>query len=201
MRLRYYFLSVVLVYAGSDLSSAHATTLDFEDLSTVSTPYSVVPDPYNGFTFGGWFFGVDTIYTAGSGAIDLYTDYANPSDPSAYVITNTNNQITSATAFVFDGATFSGYSGVTFQLWLGGNVVHTSASLPDASGTDPYAPTFLASGYSGQVDQVVVTGVQGYYSMDDFTYHAAAAVPEPTSDVLLLGGLAALVGVTRRRRK
>ena len=72
--------------------------------------------PYKGFTFGGWFFGVDALYTPGSGAIDLYTDYANPSDPLAYVITNTNNQIMSATAFVFEGAAFSGYSGVTFQL-------------------------------------------------------------------------------------
>lgn len=95
---------------------AGANTLDFEDLSTVSTPYSVVPYPYKGFTFGGWFFGVDALYTPGSGAIDLYTDYANPSDPLAYVITNTNNQIMSATAFVFEGAAFSGYSGVTFQL-------------------------------------------------------------------------------------
>jgi hypothetical protein len=178
-----------------------ATTLDFEDLNPGPASFDVVPAPYNGFTFGGWFFGVDTIYTAGSGVIDLYTDYANPNDPSAYVITNTNNQIYSTTPFIFDGATFSGYSGVTFQLWLGGQVVHTSGSLPDALGVDPYLPTFLASGYAGQVDQVVVTGVQGYYSMDDFTYHATATVPEPASYPMVLSGLAVVFLVAKRRRK
>ena len=32
--------------------------------------------------------------------------------------------------------------------------------MPDAAGSDPYLPTFLASGYAGPVEQVVVTDVQ-----------------------------------------
>jgi hypothetical protein len=181
------------------LGAAQATTLNFDELSTPAA-YDVMPSPYSGFSFTGWYFGVDTVYTPASGTIDLFTDYANPNDPGAYVIINTNNQITSATPVIFDGAAFSGYSGVTFELWHGATLVHTSTSLPDAPGADPYLPTFLASGYSGQVDKVVVSGVQGYYSMDDFTFHQPTLpIPEPDTGALLLAGLGVLVAVGRRR--
>lgn len=94
---------------------------------------------------------------------------------------------------------FSGDSGVTFELYLAGNLVHTSATLPDSSGTF-YAPTLLASGYTGQVDTVRVRAVQGYYSMDDFAYHAAAVVPEPESYALLMAGLGFLAFAAKRRK-
>ena len=100
-----------------------------------------------------WFYSPDTVYTPASGAIDLFTDYADPNDPGAYVITN-NNAITRATDFYFDGAWFSGYSGVTFELWNDGNFLGAFGSLADAAGPDPYGPTFLASGYSGVQDDL-----------------------------------------------
>lgn len=186
-------------FAAAGASGIQAATLDFEDLSGVSTPFSAMPDPYNGLTFTGWFFGIDTVYTPASGSIDLFTDYADPQNPLNYVITN-NNAISSATPFIFDGAMFSGDSGVTFELYLAGNLVHTSATLPDSSGTF-YAPTLLASGYTGQVDTVKVRAVQGYYSMDDFAYHAAAVVPEPESYALLMAGLGLLAFVAKRRKQ
>lgn len=142
---------------------------------------------------------MDTFYTPASGVIDLFTDYADPNDPGAYVITNTNNQVTSASPFVFDGASFSGYSGVTFELWFGGSVVHTSTSIADSAGPDPYSPTFLASGYAGEIDKLVVSGVQGYYAMNDFTFHrTATAVSEPNSILLALMALG-IMGVSYRR--
>lgn len=184
------------------VSSVQASTvLTFEDLDSSPAAYDVVPTPYQELTFTGWYFGVDTLYKPASGLIDLFTDYADPANPFDYIITNSNNRITSATPFIFDGAWFSGYSGVTFELWNGGTLVATSASLPDAPGVDPYDPVFLASGYAGEVDTVVVSGVQGYYSMDDFTFHQAStnAVPEPASAALALLGIG-MAGWMRRRQ-
>lgn len=177
---------------------AQAATLTFEDLDPSPASFDVMPSPYSGFSFSGWFFGPDTLYTPASGVIDLFTDYADPNDPGAYVITN-NNAITAATPFIFDGATFSGYSGVTFDLYLGGNRVHTSATLPDAAGPDAYLPTLFSSGYGQAVDTVKVSGVQGYYAMDDFSYREVAVVPEPGAYALMLVGLAAVGAALRRR--
>lgn len=197
---RFSALFVVLAWAFAPLAQA-TTVLTFEDLDSSPAAYDVVPTPYQGLTFTGWYFGVDTLYKPASGLIDLFTDYADPTNPFDYVITNSNNRITSATPFIFDGAWFSGYSGVTFELWNSGTLVATSASLPDAPGVDPYDPVFLASGYAGEVDTVVVSGVQGYYSMDDFTFHRAStnAVPEPASAALALLGIG-MAGWMRRRQ-
>ena len=92
-------------------------------------------------------------------------------------------------------------SPLTFELWHGSSLVHTSASLADSPDANPYQPTFLSSGYGGQVDKVVVSGVQGYFSMDDFSFHRAAAntVPEaPTYALALLAFGAA--SFARKRR-
>lgn len=186
-----YSLAACLAMA---VAGAQATLLTFEDLNPAPAQYDVMPAPYNGLTFSGWFFGPDSVYTPASGAIDLFTDYANPDDPGDLTITNSNNVVTSSTPFILAGAWFSGYSGVTFELWLSGSLVHTSATLPDAPGVEPYLPTFLDSGYAGFVDKVVVSGVQGYYAMDDFTFRFAdTAVPAPTTFALALLGVGLLV--------
>lgn len=198
--LRFPALFVALAWAFGPVAHA-STVLTFENLDSSPAAYDVVPTPYQGLIFTGWYFGVDTLYKPASGLIDLFTDYADPANPFDYVITNSNNRITSATPFIFDGAWFSGYSGVTFELWKGSSLVATSASLPDAPGVDPYDPVFLASGYAGEVDTVVVSGVQGYYAMDDFTFHRAStnAVPEPASAALAILGVG-MAGWMRRRQ-
>lgn len=181
------------------ISSVSASTLTFEDLNPSPASYDVMPS-YNSFTFSNWFYSPDTVYTPASGAIDLFTDYADPNDPGAYVITN-NNAITRATDFYFDGAWFSGYSGVTFELWNDGNFLGAFGSLADAAGPDPYGPTFLASGYAGLVDKVVVSGVQGYYAMDDFTFrlpNTGGTIPEPASLGLALLALGLTAAQARK---
>lgn len=178
---------------------AAAEQLTFEDLDPSPASFDVMPSPYSGFTFTNWFYGPDTVYAPASGVIDLFTDYADPNDPGAYVITN-NNAITATNDFIFDGASFSGYSGVTIELWLDGVFLGSFGALPDAAGVDPYGPTFLASGYAGLVDQVVVSGVQGYFSMDDFTFHRdTGTVPEPSTALLGLLALGGLARVSRRK--
>lgn len=195
------FLLCALTLSGT----SNAAVLTFDDLNPAPASYDAMP-VYNGFTFSNWFYGPDTLYTPASGTIDLFTDYADPNDPGAYVITN-SNAITNSADFYFDGAWFSGYSGVTFELWNDGNYLGAFGSLPDASGADAYGPTFLPSGYSGLVDKVVVSGVQGYYAMDDFTYHpqdTGNRVPEPASlglTLVALGVTAALARKNSPKRK
>jgi PEP-CTERM motif len=182
------------------VNHAESAVITFEDLNPSTSSFDSMPSPYKGFTFTNWFYGPDLLYRPASGVIDLFTDYADPNNPDARVITD-NNAITATSPFIFDGATFSGYSGVTFQLYLGGNLVHTSMTLADAVGPDAYLPTVLSSGYGLAVDTVKVSGVQGYYSMDDFSYHAVtvAAIPEPGTYALMFAGLLA-VGIAGRRR-
>lgn len=197
------FLYTAALLGAFAASPANSTILTFEDLNPAPALYDLMPATYKGLQFSGWYFGPDTFYTPGSGVIDLFTDYADPADPGAFVITDSNNTITSATPFVFDGANISGYSGVTFKLFLSGSLVATSATLPDAPDTTPYGPTFLASGYGGLVDKVVVRGVQGYYAVDDFTFQPSTDMPEPGSLAIASLGLSLMIFVPRlgRRRK
>lgn len=194
------FFSLTIVAIGAFQGTpalAQSTTLTFEDLDPSPASYDVMPSPYQGFTFSGWFYGPDTVYTPASGIIDLFTDYYQ-GDPSALVVTNLN-EVSRATPFVFEGASFSGFSGVQFELYLGGSLVATSATLPDAGAT-AYGPTWLPSGYGGAVDSVKVAGVQGYFAMDDFTYQEVSAIPEPASYAMLIGGLLVVAGLTKRHR-
>lgn len=76
--------------AMSLLSVARATTLTFEDRDPSPASFDAMRSPYSGFTFTGWYFGQDTVYSASSGSIDLFTDYTDPQNPLDYVVTNNN---------------------------------------------------------------------------------------------------------------
>ena len=124
----------------------------------------------------------------------------NPSSGSArlYAVSGNANAASASFQFLspkqFLGAWFSGNAGsVQFDMSYLGSSVWTSALLGPQS-----TPMFLASGYSGAVDQVTVNGSNVQWVMDDVTYDNV--VPEPTSLALVGAGLLALGFVARRRR-
>ena len=180
-------ISLLLAVAGASfLPSASATVLTFDDLGADG----VVPMNYGGLDWSAssWFaFGApQQPYTAHSG------DYRVAADFEA---ADSSTTISFGTPASFQGAWFAGLQGatVTFQLYLAGALVATSATLDPGE-----TPQFLASGYSGLVDKLVVASPsQGSYVMDDFSF--TAAVPEPQTYALLLAGLCALSIAARRR--
>ena len=121
--------------------------------------------------------------------------------PSPASITSGFGDPDSATAIglgagrTFQGAWFAGYEdvGVTFELYEHGRLVATSATLATSA-----TPTWLASGYGGLVDEVIVSSAaQGGFVLDDLTF--TTLVPEPGTTALMACGLLALVVVARRR--
>jgi hypothetical protein len=168
-----------------------AQVLTFDDIGTGGA----VPANYGGLDWsaGGWsYFGEPQApYTPHSGSYRAFIGFAAPDAVTT---------IRFPTPHPFQGAWFSGYdvSDVSFRLFLGGSLIATSASLAPSE-----TPTFLASGYSGLVDAVVlVAGGQNFFVMDDFTLGAARPVPEPRTYALMLAGLAVIgLFVAARRRK
>jgi len=170
----------------ASLPSAMATVLTFDDLDD-----GLVPVNYGGLDWSaaGWtvFSTPAAPYTASSGNGRVTNDF---------MANDASSTIRFANASVFEGAYFSGLGGavLSFQLMLNGQTIFTSASL-DPSAT----PTFLASGYAGLVDTVVVTSANhGEFVMDDFKF--TQPVPEPETYALLLPGLLLVGGMVRRRK-
>ena len=164
---------------------ASATVLNFDDLAE-----GAVPAGYGGLDWsaGDWsaFSDEGAPFTPHSGSMSISSGFLDPDSATAIGL---------GSGMTFQGAWFAGYEdvSVTFQLYDHGKSVGTSTTL-----TTSATPTWLASGYGGEVDEVIVSSdSQDGFVMDDFTF--SPAVPEPASTALMACGLLALVVVARRR--
>lgn len=186
--------------------AASAEVLNFDDL-TGTVGFTT---PYHGFTFtynqgprtapcdyclGSWYWSDDNIdkdyYKTPS--TSLSTDFQDDTFTPVY---GDSQAILAAAPVIFDGAWFTALDDaidITFKLYRSGALVGTSTMQLDYA--DP--STYLASGYTGLVDKIVVEGYQGYFAMDDFTFQA---VPEPSTYALILAALGGM-GLVARRRK
>ncbi len=113
----------------------------------------------------------------------------------------TTMPISRGTPFIFDGAWFSGYETLGFDLYDGATLVF--ASTPVAL---TVASAFVPSGYSGAITSIVIVEPQkfslGDFVLDDLTYRdlSVSAVPEPGSLALIIAGAVFMLVVVRRRR-
>ncbi|MFT3721370.1 MYXO-CTERM sorting domain-containing protein [Pseudorhodoferax sp.] len=170
---------------------APAAVLSFDDL-VGPDGYDTVPAGYGGLDWSGSGWSVFTADQApftphsGEGRVTM----AWGSDDAATTI-----RFLAPT--VFDGAWFAGYEEATvrFDLYLAGQRVASSATLALSD-----TPAFLAAGWDGAIDAVVVSSPwQAFYVMDDFSFASAAHVPEPAMPALVLAGLGLAWRSTRRR--
>ncbi len=171
------------------LPMASATVLNFDTLKGGPT---AMPASFGGLDWFGWeYYSTDQgnqPYAPFSGETRLLTNLGD------------GNEISSANAFTFQGAAFTGYATeqLSYQLKLGGAVVHTSDAFQVGT-----VPTFVASGYDGAVDQVVVlNNAKQRFVMDNLTFNEvplASPVPELATWPLMGIGLAMLLALRRRR--
>ena len=190
-------LMTATVIAGA--APAGATVLSFDDLPAATAAFLA---NYNGFTFGtnnaqttAWLHSSEasTFYVPSSGSVYAVTD----AQKSSGDIFEDSQPISRATPFIFDGASFSGINQVRYTLYNGSTQVYLS---PDSPELPRGSSIFIPSGYGGLITSVVISGRQGFFAVDDFTF--TSPVPEPATFGMFALGILGICGywLARRRR-
>lgn len=180
----------------SGAAQAAQTVVTFEDINTVSTSSPLyatgdVADGYNGIS--GWsnigqaWEYLDTSFNAGQiGSKFFYGSSGSLSFDSSPV--------------VFEGTYFQSFARDTentlaaIELYYQGVLVHSIS--------DPLAPVgmvWVASGYSGLVDEIYIRGGGEGFNIDNLAF-STVAVPEPGMYAMFLVGIG-LIGVMKRRQR
>jgi len=187
-------VSICLFAVGEQASQTVATFEDINTVSTISPLYATgdVADGYNGIS--GW----DNIGQA--------WEYLDASFNVGQIGSRFFNGWSSGSLsfdsgpVVFEGTYYQSFARDTentlasIELYYQGVLVHSIS--------DPLAPAgmvWIASGYSGLVDEIYIRGGGEGFNIDNLTY-SSAAVPEPGTYAMFLAGLS-LIGLLKRRQR
>jgi hypothetical protein len=174
-------------------ASAAKVLVDFETLSGSG----VLQDGYGGVRWNNDFSYADEVpplYNATSGLKVAFNNYVK-SVPGTRADVSFNFEA----PVMFEGAWFSGrQSELEFQFLKGGQLLATSTLGINENPTQLVGPNI-------GIDQVVISGISGFWVMDDLAFDTqlASAVPEPASWAMMISGFG-MIGVamrSARRRK
>ncbi len=154
---------------------------------TTSMFDSLFANPYGG---GGWSSGYDTVLTSGS-----YVAFRQGGSGAATI------SLSGGGTWDFTGAFWASAWDNTDLLTLNG---YNGANLLYTTSNTVYrqSKTWIQSDFTG-ITQLSITGLSNQTAFDDFVYNESdiAPVPEPSTVLLFVTGLAGLVGINRRKKK
>jgi len=197
------FAAAALALSGGVASAA---TLTFDDVDLGGAGYAALSPAYAGFTWTNWAIINGPVYGE-SGYANGVVSGDQVACGCAGDFSQTVNTISSATAFTFVSGYFTSAwnDGATLDVrgYLGATQTNSAAFTLDTTG-----PSFLTFGWNGidrlefEISGGTQSGYPGlgdYFGADDLTFDTAA-VPEPASWALMIGGFG-LAGAALRRRR